>query len=74
MLLIIISTDQCPINDWHYALIWWLNSTVAGLGSPFPCGVIYICIRAMCGSPLESKHFLSVHCTNFIHASTWPLL
>ena len=39
----------------------WLNNIVAGLGSPDPSRVIHICNRAMCGSPLESKHFFSVH-------------
>ena len=55
-------------------LIGQLNSTVVGLGSPCPNGVICICSRAMCGSPLESKHFFWVHFTNCIHAATFPLL
>ena len=49
-----------------------LNNIVARPGSP--SRVIPICNRAICGSSLVSKHFLSVHFTNFIHASTCPLV
>ena len=55
-------------------LIGQLNNMVTGLGKPGPNGVICICKRAMCGSALESRHFFSVSFTNFIHASTCPLL
>ena len=55
-------------------MIGWSNNIVAGMGSPGLSRVILICNRAICGSPLESKHFLSVHFTTFIHASTCQLL
>ena len=55
-------------------LIGQLNNTVVRLVSPGPSEVILICNRAICGSPLVSKDFLGVQFTNFIHASTCPLL
>ena len=55
-------------------LIRQLNNTVAGLESPSPSGVSYICNRPICGLPLVSKHFFGVCFTKFIHTSTCPLL
>ena len=66
--------NSCLLTIAIMPLIRWLNSIIAGIGSPCPSGVRDICNMAMCGSPLESKHFFNVHFTNFIHASTVPLL
>ena len=52
---------------------WW-NSNLAGLGKPCPSGVVWICIRAIWMSPLESAHFFNVHLMNLMQASTYPLL
>ena len=51
-----------------------LNISVAGLGNPWPNGVVWICSRAMFMSLPELVHFLNVHLTNLIHTSTCPLI
>ena len=50
-------------------LIGWLNSIVAGLGSPCPSRVIHICNRAMCGSLLELKHLPILYMPLPVHYS-----
>ena len=55
-------------------LIGQLDSSIAGFGSPGPSGVDLICNKAICGSDVMSKHFMSVCLINLIHTSTSPLL
>ena len=47
-----------------------LNMSVAGLGKPWPNGVVWICSRPIFMSLPESAHFLNVHFINLIQAST----
>ena len=47
-----------------------LTSIVAGLGNCDPTGVEDVCNKARLVSWLVSVHFLSLHFTNLIHAST----
>ena len=51
-----------------------LNSNVAGLGRPWPSGVVLICSNTMCISPPESEHFFIVWLMNLMQASTCLLL
>ena len=51
-------------------LIRWLNSIIAGLGSPCPSRVVCTCNSPICRSLLESKHVFCVCFIKFIHAST----
>ena len=67
MSFIIISTNWWSIKIGIMPLIKWLNTIVAGLGSPGPSRVIHIRNGAVCWSPLESKHFFSVCFTNVLH-------
>ena len=54
-------------------LVEWLNSSVAGLGSPGPSGVVLICNKVRCILHLVSLQFLIVCFMNLMHASLWPL-
>ena len=47
-----------------------LNSSVAGLGSPGPSGIILTCNRARCISDLVSQYFFIVCFTSLMHAPT----
>ena len=53
--------------------IGWLNSSVAGPGSPGSSGVALICNKDTCISALVLIHFI-VCFMKFIHTSTCPLL
>ena len=49
-------------------LVGQINSSVAGLGSPGPSGIIFICNKARCKLELSVMTFLSVCFTSLIHA------
>ena len=51
-----------------------LNINVAGLGKPWPNGVVWIWRSAMFMSLPELVHVLNVYFMNFMQASPWPLL
>ena len=59
---------------WGNRPSWWpVNSTVAGLRSPAPISIEYICNKAKCKSLFVSRHFNGM-LKNFIHTSICPLL
>ena len=51
-----------------------LNISVAGLGNPWPIGIVHICNTAIFLLLPDSAHFLNVHFINLMQASTCPLL